>query len=304
MDAKLTLKESGEPVAIISGGKYNKKIISITDNKDAEEPQINDVIDILTENYLGVKKNKRKINIEDIYKMQKLLSKKKTDNPIVREAEEKLKEHNSKVLTLEDGSIKKIPNYKKRECIYVAGMSGSGKSTWCANYMKMFNGLFPEKNIYIFSRKNEDEAFNEISNINRVIIDENIILNPLQMEMFADSLCLFDDCDILPKKLLEAIIDIQSQLLQGARYLGTYVIVTSHNLSNYNKTRVVLSECEFYVIFPRACAVQPLKKFLHTYGGFDAKEIEMIRNIPSRWVCIHATCPSYVISESSVKIFR
>jgi predicted AAA+ superfamily ATPase len=74
-----------------------------------------------------------------------------------------------------DSEIQIIPNHKAREILYVTGPSGSGKSYYCAEYVKKFVEIFPESDIFLFSRKDSDPAFDKIKEITRIKIDDKLV---------------------------------------------------------------------------------------------------------------------------------
>lgn len=310
MEHYFTLKDEGIPIAIIRGGIYNGKIISITDNKDhIDKPE--DIMVDLGEDFIirNRMQSGRKLNARDLKIIAKLIKekphmseeKRKKMDPIVSLAEDELNKYDGREFNIDSGTLELVPRQDSRDVLYVAGMSGAGKSTFCANYMRNFNKLYPEKDVILFSHKDEDEAFDDIENFNRIDMnDPSIIEEPIHMNELEDSLVIFDDTDILPKKIQKSIHDTRDQLLQGARSLNTYVICTAHQLSNYRDTRCILNEAHYMVVFPRACNEHQLNTFLRKYGGFTDELMARAKKLPSRWICIRNLFPKCVIHEGGV----
>lgn len=82
------------------------------------------------------------------------------------------------------------------------------------------------------------------------------------------------------------------------------MLALTHYLSNYKKTRLMLSESTHFVLYPQSTGLQALTYLLKTYIGMDSKEIVKLKNSGSRWVCIHKNYPMYIITENSAYILN
>jgi hypothetical protein len=224
-------------------------------------------------------------------------------------------------------------------------MAGSGKSTYLGNYAEEYSKMFPSNPIFIFSRLDEDPAFDSLPNHIRIKLDESFIDNEepepeqpkkhlsekkngddedekskkkekpkkevrkkkkyngegcnLPLETFSNSLCLFDDIDTIPNKhVQDAVTKLRDDLLECGRKKHIEIGCSSHLVCNYAKTRTVINEATHYTFF-RGANVHHITRFLKEYVGITDKDlVEKIRTLPSRWVTICKTYPSYVIYES------
>src|SRR5208337_1878765 len=77
--------------------------------------------------------------------------------------------------------LEQIPNFvwedgkavPQRENIYLPATSGSGKTYWCATYIRNFKKLFPDAKVFVFSRLDSDEVL-DCLDINRITLDEDL----------------------------------------------------------------------------------------------------------------------------------
>jgi Cdc6-like AAA superfamily ATPase len=202
-----------------------------------------------------------------------------------------------------------IPNplKMKRDVIYVAGASGSGKSYVAKQYIEKYRKLYPNKKIYLISALEADDTLDSIkgSPINRIPLDmvKNININKL-----VDCLFIFDDVDGVPDK--EGGNDIQKLitniLIMGRAHTkdqgGVSIIIISHNLTNYKKSRLTLSESQTYVIFPHSTAATQLHYLLSKYLGFDRKDIRKLRDMNSRAIYLHKNYPLWMMGSHTVQL--
>lgn len=197
-------------------------------------------------------------------------------------------------------SLQPIPDTKTRQVCYVAGASGSGKSTWISNYAKQYHKLFPKNKIFVFSRVEEDKCIDKLK-CTRIIMDEQLIEDPIHPEELADSLVIFDDTDTIPdKNLKNALNDLKRDVLEIGRHSNIYVCITSHMLTNYKETRTILNEAHLIVFFPSSGSSYQIGYMLKNYFGLDSKQIDRIMKLPSRWVCAKRNYPQLIMYERGI----
>lgn len=192
---------------------------------------------------------------------------------------------------------------KERDCIYISGPSGAGKSTLVSKFIKRYVLTNPKNDIYLFSNVKDDPAFNEFGKlIKKIKIDADLILDPIDIkEELGNSLVIMDDVDMIPnKQIKEAVTGIRDEILQCGRHYNISCILTTHNLTNYGATRIILNECNNVIFFPKAGSLYNIQRFLKVYCGLSNKQISDILNIDSRWVCMKKDYPNAVISSNSV----
>jgi hypothetical protein len=201
-----------------------------------------------------------------------------------------------------DGTLSQVPNVNTREIIYVAGPSGSGKSSYVSSYVKNYKKVFPGNEVYIFSRKDSDPVFDTLG-INRIIIDQSLVEEPIETKDLENSLVIFDDIDtVQDDKVKKAIYKLKDDILEIGRSMHIYCAVTSHlvNGNDRKTTRTILNELSTFTFFPKSGSLYQIKYCLKQYFGMNTKQIEMITRIPSRWITISKTYPQYIMHEHGV----
>ncbi len=211
------------------------------------------------------------------------------------------------------GKFKYIPNTNKRDSIYVAGVSGSGKSYWIADYLKFYKKLFPDSKIYLFSEKLIEPIFDKFKMVRIAMkeADEDgqyiLISDPIDPLTELDEGCLviFDDVDsIRDKRLKKEIYSIAETIFKVGRARGMSVIMTSHSLSNYRETRDFISESNIKVLFPRCGSRHFSREFMKTYVGMSKKEIEKIYKLDTRSVSFHCDHPAWILSDHEISMVQ
>lgn len=206
-----------------------------------------------------------------------------------------------------DTKLIQVPNIdQEREIAFISGPSGSGKSTNASNYIKQYKLLYPRNEIYVFSRLPEDKVIDDL-NVNRVVLDQDLIDNPIDIsrELTGGCLCLFDDIDtITDKKLQDAILKLKADIMEIGRHYAITLLSTSHLINSNNKRdcRTTMNESHTITIFPKAGNTYGINYALKNYLGFSKKQIDKIMNLPSRSVTIGKTYPNYVLYDKGVYI--
>lgn len=244
------VEKVGKTLAKIEKGKFNGKIVSITDEDNDD-----------------ISKNFSMIHIPD------------------------------------DGKFQQIPDPEtERQILYIFGPSGSGKSTYAKNYIKEWKKKNDGK-VYLFSSLKEDESLDEIKP-KRIIIDEKLVEEPLDTEMFEDSLVIFDDIDVIKEKdIKNAVYDVLNGILEIGRHFRIGCILTNHLPSNGKDTRRILNECHSITYFPHAGGGRGTKYFLENYAGLSLKEMRKIKKMKTRWATIFKVYPMCVMTEKDLFTF-
>lgn len=68
-------------------------------------------------------------------------------------------------------------------------------------------------------------------------------------------------------------------------------------LMNYKLTRSMINESSEITFYPRSGSTYQISNFLKTYIGLTPTQIQRILNLPSRWVTVHKSYPTYVFHE-------
>ena len=154
----------------------------------------------------------------------------------------------------DDHSFQILPDQnKERDCLYVAGASGSGKSFFCKQYLKEYIKLFPKNPIFLFSYLDEDDTIDEIKAIQRIdIYDKEFLNEELDPKDFKNSLIILDDMDCVEdKKIKNKVLLFFKQLLQIGRRFHTTVIWACHEIVAGYETKCILGESHSITFFPK-----------------------------------------------------
>jgi len=289
--------KKGRPIALIKGGKYNNKILYVDDTQEAE-PIENNPLEILSDIY--DKLNKNKLTKEKMLSIKNQLANGDRKDDIIASILDKGKELSKREFKIfDDGQIQPLPRFDKTERCYVAGQTECGKSYWVSHYLEQMLKVYPDKKIYIFSDVEEDPELDRLKKITRFTLDEELLdQEPIKPEAFNNSICVFDDIDSIQNpKLLKYIQALRDAILRRGRHEDISCIITSHLLTNYKDTRIILNECNIITIFCKSGSTHGLKYLLKNYIGFDKNQIQRVLDLPSRWVSINKNAPQYVIYE-------
>ena len=306
-------KDEKNAIAIIRGGLYDGQYVSMEpyDNDNEQTLKINNLNDYVSNKTIKEYTPKYGMNLKHLFELEQAFksgiapneysSVKNTYDKIKPIVENKI---NNRII-INDGTFEIIPRLEKnqRDAIFIAGSSGSGKSTFAAGYAKNYQRLFPDNQIIIISKLDSDEVLDNLPNTQRLLINEDLIDIDIDYENdFSNCLVLIDDIDTInDKKLYNKVKNIRDSLLETSRHYNTYIINIVHMLTGGQNTKSALLECNKIVIFTKSNLYQN-KRFLKEYMGFDSKKIKEIFDNKSRWVCINKTYPVSLIYEHQIDI--
>lgn len=197
-----------------------------------------------------------------------------------------------------------IPNsHSEREILFISGASGSGKSYFIKKYLEEYKKIYPKNKIWLISVLDENE-FSKYG-CKKIDVEKLAQVNPdikLVMKDLSDSLIIFDDSDSFKNKLVKSFVwSLLDNIAQTGRHFGISMAVSSHVLSNYSQTKIILLESHRIVVFMNNYN-QKMKLFLETYANLDKNAIQKLKSIKSRWICINKTFPISWISEKQMEI--
>ena len=306
------------PIAIVRGDSQNGKVVYLSDNK----PTSNQHIDV---DYFEVSKKlkgKDRDKTAIISKISKGLRNGLSSEFLLKEGSEVKdlfesiqKEASSGVSLkiLQGSQFEVLPTIDthKRDCIFITGCSGSGKSWWVKKFAENYDRVWAQKRpIYLISKLEEDSTLdNAQCKIHRINL-ESLLTKPLDIndKEMENCLVIFDDFDTLEntkeKPLLQTVQKLIDDCLIMGRHLNISVCVISHYTSNYKASRIILIESTKIVVYPHACSAHALKYLLGTHVGIDAQEIKNIKRLGSRWVCFDRNYPQVMYSENQIKLLN
>jgi hypothetical protein len=315
---KLTFDKGKDslPVAVVTGGEYSKETLYLqqgdgkgSDKKGVQELEIgkhrlsklsprkqSEVMRVLQEAYRkGIPPEHLNIPVEgaeDAY----------------REMLGEVQEKGSSKIKLPPGSTFSLnfnPDSTKRSIYYIAGASGSGKSYIAKHLSEQYQKMFKGRPVYLVSKLKEDETLDGMKDKPIRLNIEKLTEKPMtDLEPLRESLVIFDDYDTLTGKEAKAVQQLIDDICIMGRHTVTSILILSHHLSNFKKTRLCLTEATHFVVYPQSTGAHALNYFLKTYVGMGPKEVAAIKNTGSRWLCIHKNFPIYYITETEAGLLN
>ena len=185
---------------------------------------------------------------------------------------------------------------KGRDVLYIAGRSGSGKSTIALHFAQRYHELWPKRPVVLISRLNEDATLDKAKFLKRIRV-ESLVSDPMDISELGDCLLIVDDVEGLKKAEADAVQNVADMVGNLGRHEQVTMLYLSHLSTNYKQTRNLLSESMLYVVFPSMASTKDLNNLLGSYAGFDKKQIESVKVIPSRWIAVRRFYPTVVMSD-------
>ena len=201
-----------------------------------------------------------------------------------------------------------ITDYKEDEQvdrIYVTGETGCGKSSFIRSYIQKFIQQYPKAPVLLFSSKNEDGVLDDIKNVNRVVIDDDIYNNPYTLKEISGNgkpvLAVFDDIeDFANKKINNEVARLRDEILRNGRSYGIYSIFVHHNPTDYKATRNMIFEANKVVIFPKRSGKGTYNYLMEKKLLLSKEHMDMINTLKSSYVCINKQMPKSIISDKYI----
>jgi hypothetical protein len=206
-------------------------------------------------------------------------------------------------IKLNDAVFQQYPNINlERQIYYITGPSGSGKSTYIAKNCKEWKKRFPGRKIYLFSHKKEDETLDNLG-VKRIMLDQSLVSDPLDLENFSESMVIFDDVDVIPdKKIRAAVFDIMNEILEVGRSLKIYAWISYHLPTAGKDTKRILNECNTVTYFPFASTGRIINYLLTEYLSLTPNIIKGIKQTKSRWATIYKNYPPMIMTEKTLNM--
>jgi hypothetical protein len=293
----------GKPIAMFKDKSGENKVLYVNDKKTDGSKHLTDKeITAIIENFIDSETGRiSMLQVNQIY--QSLKSRTPPENKKLLGLYNDLLLNNikDKIITIENGSMMPMfdPN-EERKVYYIAGMSGSGKSTFVSDVIGQYIKLYPKNNVFLFSNKPSDPVLDKHKKLIRIKLDDELIEEPLDLDELKHSLVIFDDVEYSPNKNIGLELDRIRDLIlqQGRSYKISFCYIT-HQLSNYKHSRIILNECHSIVLFPKMTTMYSLKYLLERYFGFQKNDILKLKTLNSRWVCINKIPPCVIYSNGA-----
>jgi hypothetical protein len=207
-------------------------------------------------------------------------------------------------VVVKDGGV--VPCYDKnveRKVSYIAGMSGSGKSTIASKMIYNYHKTFPNNRVILFSNKPEDPALDKHKFLIRAVLDEELYTDPFTLDDIRDTLIIYDDVEYIKDKEINNELDrLRDLILQQGRSYHISFLYICHQLTNYRNTRIILNEMMECIIFPTLTTTYSLKYLTEKYYGMNKNELMKLKSLPSRYVCLRKLPPCVIYDKGAYLI--
>jgi hypothetical protein len=185
--------------------------------------------------------------------------------------------------------------------VYCAGKKGAGKTTIMSRWMLNYKTL-TKNPVYLISSKTYDDTIDSIigeKNINRIPTTafEDKEEMP-QLEAFENCLVCFDD--FMNDHNSKNMLHLMNQIAERGRAPKVSLFTIFHNITNSHKTKLILTEADYFIIFPSSLSTRNFYYFMNSYGSIsDSKLLKKIRNEVGKSVVISVE-PNFVICTQCV----
>lgn len=213
-------------------------------------------------------------------------------------------------LAVKDGKFKVIPDPKNLRVILYTGSAGSGKTTQASQYIRDWEEMFPKSTCYVFSRLDDDPSLKGIKRMKRIALDESLISDPIEVEMFeSGDIVLFDDDQVgFNKDIEKAIGKLKIELLERGRHVKDLSILITTHIANSGRdkelSRTILNEANAIVVYPSSGSTYNYEYVLNHYYGMSKKQVGAALRLRTRWVMIIKTVPNILLAEHDLHLLR
>jgi len=226
-------------------------------------------------------------------------------------------------------------NPEKQLRMYISGQAGVGKSYLIAQFMKEYVRRYDNRKIYVFSMVQADKDIDnvveeyelienelfmrvDLNQFTKIIIDkrgnkkEDPNFTGLSMELFRNSLCIFDDIDTIPSGTIQRNINaLKNHMVMTGRdhgYSGNNidVIITNHQTLGGEKTKIQIQQCNYIVFFPQGLSSHGIRTICKEYFKLDQSVIKRILNLnkPHEYAILHTESPSFVLEQKKIWLIK
>ena len=209
---------------------------------------------------------------------------------------------------------------KERITMFIAGPQNCGKSYFIAEFLDEYKQFHPKRPIYLLTGLDEGDKHFARHNIRKIDMDAETIGSLSLEELRNDDktgkrlgcLLIFDDTDRIPSKpLMKKVYDLMGMALSTGRDHTTQngdadidVIITNHEINDFLRTKPVLTECNYLVMFPQ-CSLKKQMDYCLDKVGITKRMKEMLTTYNlSRSLVIHKTYPFYAVMLDKIIMLK
>lgn len=212
-------------------------------------------------------------------------------------------EAESEIRATDDFYFSTLPRnpFERQFVTYCAGKKGCGKTTNMAKWMFNYKQLTGNP-VFLISSKESDQTIDEYvgeDNINRISTDEFDDPETMpQLSDFENCLVCFDD--FMNDNNTKNILHLMNQIAERGRQPKVSMFTIFHNITNSHKTKLILTEADYFIIFPSNLSNHNYRYFMQNYGSIsDKKTLKKIRKESGKAVLISVE-PKYVVCSQCI----
>lgn len=214
-----------------------------------------------------------------------------------------------------------VPYYnpKERVTMFIAGAQNCGKSYFVAEFLKTYKLMHPKRPVYLFTGLSEKDKHFSKFDIREIIMDSTNV-GDLDLEKLRTDdktgkrkgcLLIFDDTDrIRDKGLMQKVYKLLDDALANGRDHETQkgvadidILVTNHEINDYQRTRGILTNCNYVVLFPFYSLATQMNLIMDKIG-ISKDTQKKILQYKGRAVIIRKIAPLYCVMKKKVFLLR
>lgn len=231
------------PVAIAKGGEFDGEVLYVNteDVKSARRPKH----EIKAKDYYNEMRSLQPMErVKLINRLEEAKAKGLSpdqligETPLAKKIYERVLDDESKntnVIELPDDSVFNLipsPDPKKREVFYIAGASGSGKSYMAKNLAEYYQKFFPDRDVYLISKLEEDSTLDSMRKPPKRISVQSLIDDYPSIDEFENCMVIMDDYDGFTGDALKTVRKLINDIATMGRHTNTTMLCLSHYLNS------------------------------------------------------------------------
>ena len=236
------------------------------------------------------------------------------------EAQEEVKSSSEITTDSKDEHMEPFYNPKERITMFIAGTQGCGKSYFISEFLDDYKLAHPERPVRLFTGlKEKDKHFERHSDRIMLARMRCKYLERMDLETMrynkkkqrTGCLLIFDDVDRLRdpevkkmtyKILYDALCNGRDHETQEG-HADIDVVVTNHEINDYQNTKYILTECNYLVLYPYFTTAEQIERVLKKIG-VSKQLMSRITKYQGRALIIHRTAPIYCITHSKIFLLK
>jgi hypothetical protein len=309
-----TKSPKAKPIAIVKGGDYDGEVLYVNDEDDhkGKKPSFEINPNRYKTELRDLKPTERVrllLRLEEAFKKGLTSDQLIGESSLARQLYDRILSDSvkDKSVTLpdDDSSFVLLPSSdpEKREVFYIAGASGSGKSHIAKGLGECYKKLFPDREVYLISKLEEDATLDSMRPKPKRIKIQSLIDDYPDLEEFNECMVIFDDYDTFTGDAEKVVHKLIDDIATMGRHHKTTMLCLSHYLTNYKKTRLLLNEATHIVVYPQATSHHALGYLLKTHVGMNGDDIHELKKM-GRWVCVYKHYPQWLISGKHCRLLH